>query len=457
MLRTKVNTQAQGSAEFVYIEQLVAPDHLLRKIQEHVDFSFIIDLVKDDYSENHGRPSTDPVVLFKMLLLGYLYGIRSESRLAEEVAHNVAYRWFLGFNLTDPTPGADVIWQNRHRRWKEKFDVYQGIFTRIVALAMEHGLVDGKSLYSDGTIIKANANKNKHKEELAKVEGKAYLQVLDEAVTADRAAHGKKPLPPRETAEETRTVKVSTTDPDSGFLQREGKPKCFAYTEHRTVDGKHNFVTDVHVTAATVHDSVPLTARLEYQMNQFGFKPDTVALDAGFATAWICHWLVENEIFGVIAHRRFQSVKGMLPKSKFTYDPETDRYHCPGDQFLTYRTTNRDGYREYASNPEKCKSCLLLPYCTKSRAAQKVITHHVWEDDKEAIRENRLSEAGKLIYAQRKETVERSFADAKELHGMRYAKMRGTVRLHEQCLLTATAQNIKKLARILDRRKKRAH
>lgn len=455
MLRTK--SQVQGEGEFVYIEQLVSPNHLLRKIHKHVDFSFIIDLVKEDYSENRGRPSTDPVVLFKMLLLGYLYGIRSESRLEEEIAHNVAYRWFLGLNLVEPVPGADVIWQNRHRRWREKPDVYQGIFDHIVFLAMEAGLVDGKELYSDGTIIKANANKNKRKQELAKVETRAYLKVLDEAVAADRAAHGKKPLPPRETEEETRSVKVSETDPDSGFLQREGKPQCFAYTEHRTVDGKYNFVTDVHVTAATVHDSIPLTDRLERQMEQFGFEPESVALDAGYMTAWICHWLVENGIFGVVAYRRFHSVKGQLPKSKFAYDPDTDRYHCPGDQYLIYRTTNREGFREYVSDPEKCKSCLLLPYCTRSRAMQKVITRHVWEGDREQIQENRRSEAGKLVYACRKETIERSFADAKELHGMRYAKMRGKVRMLEQCLLTATAQNIKKLARLLDQRKTRVH
>lgn len=256
--------------------------------------------------------------------------------------------------------------------------------------------------------------------------------------------------------EQTREVKVSTTDPDAGYLVREGKPECFAFSEHRTVDGKHNIITDVHVTSATVHDSVPYTERIERQMETFGFEVEAIALDSGYLTAWNSHWLQTHGIFGVIAHRRFQSVKGMLPKSKFRYDPEADVYHCPGDQELTYRTTNRDGYREYKSDPAKCAKCLLLPYCTRSKANQKTITRHVWEDSREHIRENRRSDEGKQLYKRRKETIERSFADAKELHGMRYARMRGLARVREQCLLTAVAQNIKKLATVLDRRIKRA-
>lgn len=181
-----------------------------------------------------------------------------------------------------------------------------------------------------------------------------------------------------------------------------------------------------------------------------------MALDAGYLNAWISHWLSEQGIFAAIAHRRFQSVKGMLPKYKFQYDREKDVYRCPGNSELTYRTTNREGYREYRSNPEVCKGCLLLPLCTRSKAHLKTITRHVWEDGREQLRDNRLSAWGKELYPRRKETIERSFADAKELHGMRYARMRGLPRVREQCLLTAAAQNLKKLALVLDRRERRA-
>jgi hypothetical protein len=252
-------------------------------------------------------------------------------------------------------------------------------------------------------------------------------------------------------SEKTREIKVSTTDPDSGYMAREGKPECFAYSEHRTVDGRYNIVTDVHVTAATVHDSVPYTERLQRQIDTFGFQVQAVALDSGYSTAWIHHWLETKQIFGIIAHRRFQTNREMFKKNAFRYDPDLDQYRCPGDHVLKYRTTNREGYREYVSDPSVCANCWLRGDCTKAKDMRKVLTRHVWEDARERGRQKRLSDRGKKIYARRKETIERSFADAKELHGMRYARMRGRARVQEQCLMTATAQNIKKLATVLDR------
>jgi len=251
-------------------------------------------------------------------------------------------------------------------------------------------------------------------------------------------------------------VRRSTTDPDSAYVRMKDGSECFAYREHRTVDGKYNIITDVHVTPGNVHDSVPYVERIQRQQETFGFDIEAAVLDAGYLNAWISHWLAEHDIFAVIGHRRFQSVKGMLRKSQFHYDRNHDVYLCPLGHELAYHTTNREGYRLYRSDPEVCKKCPLLLRCTRSRAHMKIITRHVWEDDRERLRENRLSPWGKELYQKRKETVERSFADAKELHGMRYARMRGLPRVREQCLLTAAAQNIKKLALVLDRRERRA-
>jgi len=461
--RRMLHTKSMGQAELeaVYIEQLVGPDHLLRKIQEHVDFSFIIDEVRGEYSANKGRPSEDPIVLFKILLIGYLFGIRSERRLLDEVRHNVAYRWFLGLKLTDPVPSPSCLWQNRKRRhWTdedgEETEHFRGIFDKIVLQAVKHGFVDGQQLVTDGTLIKANANKKKFEVKQVEESTREYLGDLHKAIQEDREAHGLKPLPEREQTPEVREVKQSTTDPDAGRIVRPDKPEMFAYTEHRTVDNKHNFVVDVHVTPATVVDAVPYTSRVERIVDRFGFEVKAVALDAGYLTAWIAHWLSVHSIFGVIGYRRFQSVKGMMPKVKFTYDDEADVYHCPGNSVLTYRTTNREGYREYTSDPKVCAGCLLRPYCTKSKANKKTVTRHVWEGAREQIRQNRLTPEGKDFYARRKETIERSFADAKELHGMRYARMRGLHKVREQCLMTAMAQNLKKLANLLDRSEKRA-
>ncbi|AFC28159.1 transposase IS4 family protein [Paenibacillus mucilaginosus 3016] len=151
-------------------------------------------------------------------------------------------------------------------------------------------------------------------------------------------------------------------------------------------------------------------------------------------------------VFAVIGHWSFSPVKGLMKKWQFTYDAEKNVYVCPGKQELKYSTTNRDGYREYKSNPSHCKTCPLLETCTRSQNTQKVITRHVWEDSKEWVRLNRLSRSGKYLYRLRYQTIERSFADAKELHGLRYCRFRGKEKVREQALMTAAAQNIKKIA-----------
>lgn len=245
---------------------------------------------------------------------------------------------------------------------------------------------------------------------------------------------------------ETKEIRKSTTDPDCGFMSRENKQEMFCYLDHRTTDMKFNIITDVFVTPGNVHDSVPYLSRLDRQIERFGFDVEAVALDSGYLTNPICKGLHERGIFGVIAHRRFHPTKGLFPKSKFTYNKEQDVYVCPNGQELVYRTTTREGYREYKSDPKKCAECPLLKECTRSKNKQKVVTRHVWEEFKEKVRFNRLSVSGKMLYKFRKEKVERSFADSKELHGLRYCRLRGLHNASEQVLLTAACQNMKKIA-----------
>lgn len=245
---------------------------------------------------------------------------------------------------------------------------------------------------------------------------------------------------------EQKEVKKSTTDPDSGYMYREGKPEGFFYLDHRTVDLKYNFITDVFVTPGNVHDSVPYLERLDRQIERFNFKVEAAALDSGYLTTPICKGLQDRNIYGVIAHRRFHPTQGLFPKWKFTYDREKNEYTCPANQRLPYRTTDRNGYRHYASDPEHCKTCPMLDQCTRSKNHRKIVTRHIWEDSKEWVRLNRLSKSGKYLYRKRKETIERSFADAKELHGFRYCRLRGLQNVSEQALMTATVQNMKKIA-----------
>ncbi|MGG3916601.1 IS1182 family transposase [Rossellomorea vietnamensis] len=437
--------EAQNELEFVSIEDLVPHDHLLRKIDKYIDFSFILGRVRPYYSEDNGRPSLDPLVLFKMMFIGYFYGVRSERQLEKEIQMNIAYRWFLGLRLQDPVPHHSTISWNRRKRFN-KTDIFQEIFDEIVLQAMNHKMVGGRVLFTDSTHLKANANKNKFTKKTVEVETREYVDDLDKAIEEDRKENGKKPLKVREEVTETKEVRKSTTDPDSGFMSRDQKQEMFCYLDHRTTDMKFNIITDAFVTPGNVHDSVPYLQRLDRQIERFKLNVEAVALDSGYLTNPICKGLSDRELFGVIAHRRYHPTKGLFPKWKFTYNSEENYYLCPNGQVLPYRTTTREGYREYKSDPKVCTDCPLLQECTRSKNHQKVVTRHVWEEYKDKVRLNRLSKSGKMLYKYRKEKIERSFADSKQLHGLRYCRLRGIHNASEQVLLTAACQNMKKIA-----------
>ena len=274
---------AQTELEMVTLDQLVPRDHLLRLIDTHIRFDFIREKCEGLYCANNGRPAIDPVVLFKMLFIGYLFGVRSERRLVREIEVNVAYRWFLGLRLTDKVPDASTLSQNRRRRFAGT-GIEQEIFDTIVEQAIEHKLIGGRVLYTDSTHLKANANKRHFEQVEVEQTPAAYLAELDAAVDAERAAAGQKPLrrttaapaspsdagpdrdggepgAPSETAAdgaaaETRQIKRSTVDPDAGFMVRDQKPVGFFYLDHRTVDG------DLHNTAAVTGTPVDDQGRI---------------------------------------------------------------------------------------------------------------------------------------------------------------------------------------------------
>jgi transposase len=447
----KEPTAYQHELEMVTLESLVPADHLVRKVDAAIDLTFIRAKVAHLYCADNGRPAIDPVLLFKLLLLGYLFGIRSERQLIREVQVNVAYRWFLGLRLTDKVPDASTISQNRRRRFADSA-IYQEIFDEIVLQAMGRGMVQGRVLYTDSTHLKANANKNKYDLTEVAVKPAAYLDELDAAIDADRQAEGKRPLKRKDKDDDsgpTKEIKISRTDPESGYMVRDGKPKGFFYLDHRTVDAKHAIITDTHVTPANVHDSQPYLARLDRQRERFNLNPYAVGLDAGYFTPTVCKGLEDRLIAGVMGYRRPTHKEGYFYKREYVYDAQSDTYACPHHQVIPYKTTSRAGYREYHSDPDLCTNCPGRHRCTQSANRVKVVVRHVWEDAKERVDARRLTPAGKKIYARRKETVERSFADAKQLHGHRYARLRGLKKVMEQCLLAATAQNMKKIALLL--------
>lgn len=441
----------QTAIEMVTLDSLVPKDHLLRKIDAVIDFSFIHERVAGLYCADNGRPPLDPTLMFKALFIGYLYGVRSERQLVREIEVNVAYRWFLRLKLTDGVFDASTLSQNRRRRFTDT-SVAQDIFDHIVEQAIAHKLVDGAVLYTDSTHLKANANKGRYDLAMIAKSRADYWDDLDRAIDADRAAHGKAPLKDKPREPEVKETKVSRTDPDSGYMVRDGKPKGFFYLDHRTVDGKLAIITDTHVTAANVHDSIVYLDRLDRQCQRFDFAVGAVGLDAGYATPAIARGLEDRRIFGVTGYRNPTPPKaGMMRKSNFVFDTQADGYRCPEGQLLTYATTDRNGYKHYTSDPAVCQTCPLLASCTSNAKAVRTITRHVWADARERGDAHRRAPWGKAIYKRRKETVERSFADAKQLHGHRYARFRSLTRVACQCLLAAAAQNIKKIAMALTR------
>jgi transposase len=227
----KTPTSYQHALEMVTLESLVPADHLVRQIAQAIDLEFIRERVAHLYCADNGRPAVDPVMLFKCLLLGYLFGVRSERQLMREVQVNVAYRWFLGLRLTDKVFDASTLSQNRRRRFAES-NIYQTIFDEIVLQAMGRGMVEGRVLYTDSTHLKANANKGKFDMVQVAQRPSAYLEQLEAAVEADRQAAGRKPLKSRDDDDSAapssgKEIRVSRTDPESGFMVRDEKPKGF--------------------------------------------------------------------------------------------------------------------------------------------------------------------------------------------------------------------------------------
>ena len=239
-------------------------------------------------------------------------------------------------------------------------------------------------------------------------------------------------------------TKVNRTDPDSGVLRKNEKEKCFAYSFHTACD-RHGFILGIAATAANVHDSTMLDEVLEQVKKNVG-KPEYVAVDAGYKTPYNCKTLIDQEIRPVMPYTRPMTKTGFFKKYEFVYDEYYDCYICPNNQKLSYRTTNREGYREYKSDPQICKNCPYLSQCTNSKDYTKLVTCHIWAHYVEEAEHLRHTDLNKEIYAKRKETIERVFADMKEKHGMRWTTLRGLKRVSAQAMLVAACMNLKKMA-----------
>ena len=448
MLSKKRNDKTK-QLEIVCIEDLVPQDHILRDIDKAIDFSFIYDLVKDLYCADNGRPSIDPVVLFKIILIQYIFGIRSMRQTMKEIAVNMAYRWFLGYGMTEPIPHFTTFGKNYLRRFSAT-DIFEQIFVRILSEAVAAGFVDAREVFIDATHIKANANNHKYTNEIVKIEAKHYHDELQKEIEQDREDHGKKPpkspkQPDNGDEPPAKTVKKSTTDPECGLFHKGEHKKEFAYTTHVACD-KHGFVLGTDVSAGNVHDSVMFDELYRNVHKNFS-EIEMIALDSGYRTPWIMKQIFDSGVLPSIPYKCPMTKKGFFRKYEYVYDEYYDCYICPNDQVLKYGTTNRDGYREYKSDPKICAGCHMREQCTESKNCQKVVTRHVWENYMERAEDIRHTPAGNEVYRRRKETIERVFADAKVKHGLRYTQYRGLEKVRIQALLIFMCMNLKKLAK----------
>jgi transposase len=453
------NSDKKGQIQMISLDQLVPEDHLLRKIDKYVDFSFIYDLVEDKYSPDFGRPSLDPVTLIKLPLIQCMFGIKSMRQTMKEIEVNVAYRWFLGLDFFDDVPHFSTFGKNYKRRF-EGTDLFEQIFTQILLQCMKQGLVDTSTFYVDATHVKAAANSKKSKKILvAKKTARFYDEQLREEIDKDREDHDKKPLKDKDDDDnnggnspsgggEQKEKKVSTTDPESGWFHKGEHKEVFAYSVEAASD-KHGWIMGYTIHPGNEHDSQTFPAIYEKLKE---YAPEKIVIDAGYKTPAIAKMLIDDGITPIMPYKRPMTKKGFFRKSEYVYDELYDCYICPNDQILSYRTTNRDGYREYKSDPIICVSCPYLSQCTKSKLHQKTVVRHVWEDYLEQCEYIRQTVGMKDIYDKRKQTIERIFGTAKEHHGMRYTQMIGKAKMSMKVGLTFACMNMKKLVKIMDKR-----
>lgn len=445
IMLSKNSLKEQNQYQVVALEDLVPKNHLVRDISNAIDFNFIYDEVKDLYNQEIGRPSIDPVVLFKMILIQYMFGIRSMRQTVKEIEVNLAYRWFLGFDFFDNVPHFSTFGKNYERRFKDT-DIFEKIFMRILDEAINCGFVDSSSVFIDSTCIKASANKKKRYKEIVENESKKYINSLDKEIKEDRNNHNKKPLKDKDDDDDqNKTITKSTTDPESGILRKGEHEKIFAYSAHTACD-KHNFVLSACVTPANVHDSMVFDEIYDKVNTKFPNTQNFV-LDAAYKTPWICKRIIDDNKIPFLPYKRPMTKKGFYKKYEYVYDKYYDHYVCPNGEILKYTTTNRLGYKEYKSNSKTCENCQQREQCTNNKKFNKLVTRHVWSEYLEIAEEIRHTELWKDIYPQRSKTVERLFGDAKEKHGMRYTQLRGLKKVKIQVYLTFTCMNLKKLAK----------
>jgi transposase len=434
------------------LDQLVPADHLLRNIANVVDFSFVYPLARPHYSHT-GQPSVDPVVLFKTLLVGYLYGITSERRLMREVHVNLAYRWFLGYDLEEAIPDHSVLSKARVRFG---MDIFESFFTTTIELCREAGLVRGEAAFCDSTLMRANASIESlepaagHEPPMTATQYVA--RVFEENSPDDEEPPSDAGDPPAAGRKHAPTNKRerSRTDPEAQVISHPRFGRHLAYKAHVAVDDHPaRVITAAVVTAGGTADEHLLAELVRLHETQTGRRPSDVVADRRYGTMDNYRHLDELGVTAMIPSRLADRKHpgGVWSIKDFSFDAERDVYTCPAGETLTRQFVRpSDGTIQYVAPPNVCASCRFRAQCSptgKPRGLRRRVERALLEEA-----ERRLStDEGKQRMRERKVYIETIFAWAKESHGMRRVQWRGRWKVQIQVWLTAAAMNLKKLAR----------
>ncbi len=434
---------SRSEALFYYfrLEDQIPENHLLRLIEKHISLAFVREKLKQSYSDT-GRPSIDPELLLRILLIGYLYGITSERKLIEELRMHLAWRWFTGLGFDQEIPHHSTFSKNRHGRFQET-KLFEQLFEEIVARCLEVGLVRGDNLSVDGSFVEANANKGSRipREQLAEA-AQVNQTVRQYLVELEQQNPTAEPVHEQEL--------VSTTDPDSTYATKGGTPARLGYYDNYLVDNHSCVIVGVQATAARMsQETVAAQAMLTRFAQWQGRAPDSVAADTTYGNGEFLQWLAERHITPYMRtrdsiHRKNSPFYG---PQRFTYQPESNSYRCPAGQQLNYggRSVRNRTYT-YIGTRKRCGACSQRPQCTS--AAFRCLAIHMDEPARQRARE--LAKTPEFAHAQRqRKKVEALFAELKNQIGLRRLRLRRLKFVREQFFLAAAAQNIKRLVRFL--------
>jgi transposase len=443
------------------LDRLVPQNHLLRRIAEVIDFSFVYPLARPYYSHT-GQPSVDPVVLFKTLLIGYLYGITSERRLMEEIQVNMAYRWFLGYDLDEAIPDHSVLSKARVRFGMEVFEAF---FNRTVELCQAAGLVRGEAAFLDSTLMQANAALASLEPSLGHqppMSPKRYVKQLFEEnpIESQEPSSGPSDGPPTEELVRSKERPPaaakrplnrrarSRTDPEASIIHHPTFGLHLAYKAHVAVDDHPaRVITAAVVTPGATADEYLLEELLWRHRQRVGRLPRHVVADRRYGTLHHYRYLAQLGIRAAIPQRagKKRNAGGVWSIRDFRYDAECDTYACPAGETLA-RQSVRASERmvAYKAPPGVCRACRFRGQCSptgKERGLRRSFDRGYLDEAQRWLK----TEEGKRRFGQRKVYVETVFALAKDRHGLRRAQWRGKWKVQIQVWLTAAAMNIKKL------------